>query len=105
MCTLGTPYKGNLLFATEGRGEDRPPGLTLVNPHPPYNSTVLINNYLGRQFNSLNDVVSLPSEEAIFFTDPTYGALQDFRPPPSEVIRIQTYRFEPSTGVVRAVAE
>lgn len=67
----GTPYKGNLLFATEGRGEDRPPSLVLVSPYEPYNSTVLLNNFFGRQFNSLNDVVAVPGGDAVLFTDPS----------------------------------
>lgn len=52
-----------------------PPSITLVNPEPPYNVTVLLNNYFGRQFNSLNDVKIHPKSKAIFFTDPPYVIL------------------------------
>jgi gluconolactonase len=64
------PYNGSLLLITSGRG-DRPPSIVLVNPKPPYNATVLLNNFFGRQFNSLNDIKVHPTGK-IFFTDVTY---------------------------------
>jgi gluconolactonase len=63
------PYKGDLLFVTSGRAL-LPPSIVRVNPRPPYNATVLLDNFLGRQFNSLNDVKILPGTDIIFFTDP-----------------------------------
>ena len=63
------PYKGNLLFVTEGRAL-LPPSVVLVNPNPPFNTTVLLDNFYGRQFNSLNDVKVLPGTDVVFFTDP-----------------------------------
>ncbi|TFK69998.1 calcium-dependent phosphotriesterase [Pluteus cervinus] len=94
------PYLSNLLLITSGRGT-RPPAIALVNPNSPNNVTILLDNFFGRQFNSLNDIKVHPSG-AFFFTDPTYGFLQDFRPPP--VLPNQVYRFDPSTGAVRVVA-
>jgi gluconolactonase len=71
MANGGTgPYKGNLLFVTSGRAL-LPPSIVLVNPNPPHNTTVLLDNFLGRQFNSLDDVKVLPGTDIIFFTDPT----------------------------------
>ena len=64
------PYKGNLLFVTSGRAL-LPPSVVLVNPSPPFNTTVLLDNFYGRQFNSLNDAKILPGTDIIFFTDPT----------------------------------
>ncbi|KAF9011027.1 hypothetical protein BDZ89DRAFT_1047441 [Hymenopellis radicata] len=61
------PYKGNLLIMNQGRGE-LPANMVAINPYPPYNVTVLLDNFFGRQFNSLNDVKVHPSGE-IFFTD------------------------------------
>jgi gluconolactonase len=61
------PYNGSLLLITSGWGS-LPPSLVLVNPRSPYNTTVLLNNYYGRQFNSLNDGKIHPSGK-IFFTD------------------------------------
>ncbi|KAG0706304.1 hypothetical protein DFH29DRAFT_846035 [Suillus ampliporus] len=96
------PYKGDLLFVTAGRAL-LPPSVVRVNPNPPYNTTVLLDNFLGRQFNSINDVKVLPGTDIIFFTDPPYGWLGAFRPQP--MLPSQVYRFDPSTGQVRVVAD
>ncbi|KAF8554487.1 calcium-dependent phosphotriesterase [Imleria badia] len=96
------PYKGNLLFVTSGRAL-LPPSVVLVNPSPPYNSTVLLDNFYGRQFNSLNDIKILPGTDIMYFTDPTYGWLLKFRPQP--MLPSQVYRFDPSTGQVQVVAD
>lgn len=39
----------------------------------------------------------------MYFTDVTYGFLQDFRPAP--VLPNQVYRFNPKTGLVGVVAD
>ncbi|KAG1742574.1 hypothetical protein EDD22DRAFT_1006639 [Suillus occidentalis] len=96
------PYKGDLLFVTSGRAL-LPPSVVRVNPRPPYNATILLDNFLGRQFNSLNDVKILPGTDIIFFTDPAYGWFNGFRPEP--MLPSQVYRFDPSTGQVRVVAD
>ena len=64
------PYRGQLLLANSGRAH-LPPTLALVNPEPPHNTTILIDNFFGRQFNSLNDVKVHHPSGAIFFTDVT----------------------------------
>lgn len=96
------PYKGSLLYVTCGRGE-LPPSVTLINPVPPYNSTVLLDNFFGRQFNSIDDVKIHPTSGNIFFTDPSYGYSLQFRPPP--LMPNQVYRLDPNTASVRAVAD
>ncbi|KIK36700.1 hypothetical protein CY34DRAFT_498329 [Suillus luteus UH-Slu-Lm8-n1] len=96
------PYKGDLLLITSGRAL-LPPSIVRVNPSPPYNATVLLDNLLGRQFNSLNDIKILPGTDIMFFTDPTYGWMNGFRPEP--MLPSQVYRFDPSTGQVRVVAD
>ena len=53
-------------------------------------------------FNSPNDVV-VKSDGTIWFTDPSYGWLQGFRPRPQ--LRDAVHRFDPRTGVVATVAE
>jgi gluconolactonase len=53
-------------------------------------------------FNSPNDVV-VKSDGTIWFTDPSYGWLQGFRPPPR--IRDAVHRFDPRTGELAAVAD
>ena len=63
---------------------------------------VILNNYYGRQFNSLNDVAINPRNNEVYFTDTVYGYLQDFRPAPG--FPDQVYRFNPDTGAVSVVA-
>lgn len=99
----GTNWRGQIVFCGEGQGVGIPSSLFLMNPVPPYNSTVLLNNYFGRQFNSLNDIAVHPSNGWLYFTDVDYGVLQDFRG--KNQIRRQVYRFNPDTGVVRAVTD
>ncbi|KAF8631744.1 hypothetical protein AX15_002224 [Amanita polypyramis BW_CC] len=94
------PYHSSLLFINSGRGPHAP-SITLVNPSPPHNATVLLDNYYGRQFNSLNDIKVHPSGN-LFFTDVTYGYFFGFRSAPR--MPNQVYRFDPTTGAVRAVA-
>ncbi|KAA1474220.1 D-lactonohydrolase-like protein [Dentipellis sp. KUC8613] len=96
------PYHGNLLLITSGRGP-RPPSIALVNPNPPHNVTVLLDNFFGRQFNSLNDIKVHPTNGKFFFTDVTYGFLNQFRPAP--LMPNQVYRFDPTVGSVRVVAD
>src|SRR5262245_52624042 len=64
---------------------------------------VLINNYFGRQFNSLNDVSINPRNKEIYFTDTMYGYWQYFRPQPG--LQNQVYRFNPDTGAIRVAAD
>ena len=53
-------------------------------------------------FNTPNDVV-IKSDGSIWFTDPSYGWLQGFRPRP--LLRDAVHRFDPRTGGVIAVAD
>ncbi|KAI0423944.1 D-lactonohydrolase [Xylaria sp. FL1042] len=98
-----TNYKGNILFASEGQGPDKASDLVIMNPREPYNTTVLVNNYFGRQFNSLNDIAINPRNKEVYFTDPIYGRLQDFRP--AEGLPHQVYRYNDKTGAVTIVAD
>ncbi|PPR00677.1 hypothetical protein CVT24_000965 [Panaeolus cyanescens] len=95
------PLNSNLVLITSGRGT-RPPSVALVNPHPPFNATVLLDNFFGRQFNSLNDAKIHPKSGAIFFTDNSYGFVNRFRGP--LFIPPQVYRLDPVTRAVRVVA-
>jgi len=60
-----------------------------------------LDNFFGRQFNSLNDIKIHPSGK-LFFTDVVYGWLNHFRPEP--LMPNQVYRLDPETGAVRVVA-
>jgi len=102
---VGTPPNSSagqqIVFCDEG-DLTNPAQLVLVDPAT--NSTrVLLNNFLGRNFTSINDVEQHPITGDLWFTDVPYGWWQHFRPIPS--IRFQAYRFEPNTGVVQAVAD
>jgi gluconolactonase len=55
----------------------------------------------GRPLNSPNDVV-VKRDGTIWFTDPSYGFLQGFRPPPADGDRV--YRFDPQSGDLTSVA-
>lgn len=99
----GTNYKGNIIFAGEGQGDNVPSALYVMNPVAPYNTSTLINNYFGRQFNSLNDLVVHPKNGDLYFTDTLYGYLQDFRPVPG--LRNQVYRYNFKSGAVSVVAD
>ncbi|KAI9566144.1 hypothetical protein HD554DRAFT_2119748 [Boletus coccyginus] len=91
MVSEGTgPY---LLFVTLGCTL-LPPSVVLVNPstlHP-------AGQLLCRQFNSLSDVKVLPGTDIVFFTEPSYGWLNGYRPEP--MLPSQVYHFDPSTGQV-----
>ena len=63
----------------------------------------LINNFFGRQFNSLNDVSINPRNGDIYFTHTQYGYWQHFRPEPG--LQNQVYRLNMETGAVTVVAD
>ncbi|KAH8898053.1 calcium-dependent phosphotriesterase [Thozetella sp. PMI_491] len=98
-----TQYKGQLLYAAEGQGPNKAPALIVLNPLEPYNTTVLLNNFFGRQFNSLNDLGINPKNLDIYFTDPTYGESNNFRPAPG--MPTQVYRYNDKTGAVSIAAD
>jgi len=102
---VGSPANSSegqqIVYCDEGDFTN-PSRLTLVDPATG-KSKVLINNFLGKNFSSLNDVEQHPHTGDVWFTDARYGYWQYFRPEP--VIRPQVYRFEPKTGVVQAVAD
>ena len=121
----GCPFGAYVLFCEQGCGPDEPSSLVAVHPKDPSRKPItILNNYHGRQFNSLNDAVVLPPPEGVkhenqqslstlpdgpppgstlWFTDPTYGVEQGFRCPAQ--LPSQVYCFDPHTGVVRAVAD
>jgi gluconolactonase len=60
----------------------------------------LVDNVGGAPLNSPNDVTVGP-DGAVWFTDPSYGHLQGFRPTPE--LPDAAYRLDPATGAVAAV--
>lgn len=101
MANGGINYKSGVLFCDQGN-HSIPGGLVYMESTPPYQSTVLLDSFHGRLFNSLNDVV-VKTDGSIWFTDPVYGSEQGIRGKPQ--LPSQVYRFEPGTGDVRAVAD
>ncbi|KAF8987253.1 D-lactonohydrolase-like protein [Cyathus striatus] len=95
------PFRGSLLLATRGRG-NLPSAVVLLNPKAPFNATVLVDNFFGRQFNSMNDIKIHPSGK-IFFTDPSFGFLNMEKPAPQ--LPNQVYSLDPDTRLVRVVAD
>ena len=102
-CIGGTNYKGQIAFLGEGQGPSVAPAIYTLNPYPPYETKVILDNYWGIQFSSLNDVAVNPRNKELYFTDPQYGYFQDFRP--KSALPNQVYRFNEETGAVVVVAD
>jgi len=62
----------------------------------------VVEDWQGLVFNSPNDVVEA-SDGSIWFTDPSYGFLQGFRPQPE--VGDFVYRHDPATGRTTVVAD
>jgi gluconolactonase len=63
---------------------------------------VVVDNWGGLPLNSPNHVV-VRSDGSIWFTDPSYGHLQGFRPEPQAGEHV--YRWDPRTGSLTVVAD
>jgi gluconolactonase len=62
----------------------------------------VVDHWRGLRFNSPNDVVCA-SDGSIWFTDPSYGHLQGFKPGP--MVGDFVYRYDPATEQVEVVAD
>jgi gluconolactonase len=62
----------------------------------------LVAGYGGRPLSSPNDVVVAP-DGAVWFTDPSYGHLQGFRPPPA--VEDAVYRYDPASTEIAVAAD
>lgn len=101
MANGGVNFQGGILFCAQGSAT-RPSGLFKMEATPPYRTEAVVTSFLGRPFNSVNDVV-IHSDGAIWFTDPIYGFEQGYRPRPS--LPNQVYRYDPNTRGIRAMAD
>lgn len=97
----GVNYKNGILFCAQGSGTS-PSGLFHMQAAPPYTTKPVLTSYLGKPFNSVNDVV-VHEDGTIWFTDPSYGHDQGYRPRPS--LPNQVYCYDPATESIRAVAD
>ncbi|KAH6680808.1 hypothetical protein B0J14DRAFT_532318 [Halenospora varia] len=98
--------KEGVLFCGQGSGEGEESGLYFVErargSDGDHEVTLVVGDFYGRKFNSVNDVV-IHSDGSIWFTDPTYGYDQAYRPKPE--LPQQVYRFNPVDKSIRAVAD
>ena len=86
---------GRLLVCEQG-SPVRPAAITALDPATGATETVA-DGWHGLPLNSPNDVV-VARDGTVWFTDPSYGFLQGFRPRP--VLDDRVYRVDPRTGEV-----
>lgn len=93
--------KDSILFCAQG-SHDLPSGLYVMDSQPPYTTSLLLSDFHGRPFNSVNDVV-VHTDGSIWFTDPPYGYEQGYRPRPK--LPAQVYRYDAERKSIRAMAD
>ena len=91
---------GRLIVCEQGSFHE-PARISAVDRHTGAARTI-VDNWDGRPLNSPNDVV-VARDGAIWFTDPSYGHLQGFRPAPALGDRV--YRHDPATGETTVAAD
>jgi gluconolactonase len=96
--TLG--HDGRLVVCEQG-SLDRPARIASVDPGTGAAETV-VDNWHDLRLNSPNDVV-VARDGAFWFTDPTYGYLQGFRPGP--LVPDRVYRYDPASDRLDVVAD
>jgi gluconolactonase len=96
--TLG--HDGHLVVCEQGT-RSAPARISRVDPLTGRVDT-LVDNWGGLSLNSPNDVV-VRRDGTIWFTDPSYGYLQGFRPEPQ--VGNHVYRFDPRSGRLSVVAD
>jgi gluconolactonase len=96
----GVNYEDGILFCGQGTAQSGTGGIYYMPRKAP--PKPMVTNFHGRDFNSVNDVV-VAKDGCIWFTDPCYGSEQDFRQRPK--LPNQVYRFNPSNGDLRVVAD
>ena len=91
---------GRLLVCEQGSRSDHA-GIAAIDPRTGARE-VVVDAWSGLRLNSPNDIVVAP-DGALWFTDPTYGYVQGFRPEPQ--IGDYVYRYDPATGRLSVVAD
>jgi gluconolactonase len=91
---------GRLLVCEQG-SLSAPARISRVDPATGLTETV-VETWNGLPLNSPNDVV-VKSDGTVWFTDPSYGHLQGFRPTPR--VGDFVYRYDPTTGHLSVVAD
>ena len=90
--------RGRLAICEQGSRE-RP---AAIRRHGAGGTETVTDSWRGLPLNSPNDVV-VRSDGSIWFTDPSYGFLQGFRPEPK--LSDAVYRFDPRSGELDVVAD
>jgi len=96
--TLG--HDGSLVVCEQGTQAEQA-RISRVDPRTGRVDT-LTDRWSGLRLNSPNDV-TVRSDGTIWFTDPSYGHLQGFRPEPQ--IGDYVYRYDPASGRLSVVAD
>jgi len=91
---------GRLLVCEQGT-RSTPARISLVDRATGVAETV-VDNWRGKPLNSPNDIV-VKRDGTVWFTDPSYGFLQGFRPAPQ--LGDVVYRHDPETGDTDVVVE
>jgi gluconolactonase len=87
---MALDHEGRLVICEQG-DRLRDARITRLDPRTS-ESEILVDGWAGLRLNSPNDVV-VASDGALWFTDPGYGFLQGFRPPP--LLGDYVYRYDP----------
>jgi gluconolactonase len=91
---------GKLIFCSQGQ-IGVPPALMEYDPKT-NKAKVIVNNFQGMNFNSLNEI-TIAKDGSYWFTDPCYGWIQLFRDPPQ--VGQYVYRYDPVTKYLSPVAD
>jgi gluconolactonase len=93
-------HDGRLLVCEQGSRSDHA-AITAFDPRTGSVEDVVC-GWRGLRLNSPNDIV-VKSDGTIWFTDPSYGFLQGFRPEPQ--LGDGVYRYDPASGRLAVVAD
>ncbi|EYE99158.1 SMP-30/gluconolactonase/LRE family protein [Aspergillus ruber CBS 135680] len=102
MANGGINYgKHHMLFCAQGSMTE-PSGLYRMSMAAPYESELLKQDFFGRPFNSVKDVV-VHADGSVWFADPIYGYEQEYRPTPC--LPNQVYWWCPNNECIKAMAD
>lgn len=93
--------EGRLLVCEQGTKTHRA-RIGRIDLESPETTSTVVDEWFGLTFNSPNDIV-VKSDGTIWFTDPSYGALQGFKDQP--LVGDFVYRYDPATGETVVVAD
>lgn len=103
----GVAHTGSsgILFTAQGSKTAAAGIFSIPDPLGNPNASVpVVTSFLGRPFNSPNDVtVNEADGGSIWFTDPSYGSLQGIREAPQ--LPTHVYRYDPAANTTRVVAD